>query len=180
MIVVMTIWQIWHDDYGGNEIRSWSLRVHLPVEQDSCESSLRRSLSSALTWSLSPDESIFSLFFLSFLSIFFLPKSYVVIIIPIRLSHSSFTRPCTINIEEMIFFQIMTRCAEICQFYLPHSNFVVSIYHIQNMSFLLTAFKTLLFTAFKDCISAPRLATSGATSGTSAMTKILEFEFESH
>ena len=48
------------------------------------------------------------------------------------------------------------------------------------MSFLLTAFKTLLFTAFKDCISAPRLATSGATSGTSAMAKILEFEFESH
>ena len=83
----------------------------------------------------------FFIIFLSFLSIFFLPKLYVVIIIPIRLSHSSFTRPCTINIEDMRFLQIMTRCAEICQFYLPHSNFVVSIYHIQNLSFLLTAFK---------------------------------------
>ena len=29
-------------------------------------------------------------------------------------------------------------------------------------------------TAFKDCISAPRLATSGATSGTSATAEIIE------
>ena len=66
---------------------------------------------------------------------------YVVINIPIRLLHSSFTRPCIINIVDMIYFQLMRRYVEICQFYLPHPNFVVCIYRIQNLSFLLTAFK---------------------------------------
>ena len=45
-------------------------------------------------------------------------------------------------------------------------KYIDCIYRIQNLWFAITA--------FKDCISAPRLATSGATSGTSATAAILE------
>ena len=45
-------------------------------------------------------------------------------------------------------------------------KYIDCIYRIQNLLFAITA--------FKDCISAPRLATSGATSGTSATAAILE------
>ena len=45
-------------------------------------------------------------------------------------------------------------------------KYIDCIYRIQNLLFAITA--------FKDCINAPRLATSGATSGTSATAEILE------